>query len=104
MVLTTLEATVSPKKWNDLKKAYEDLVRQSNPSVIQSYLVQSAEDVNVWRLMGVWRSRDELEAMRRQGTPGGVKMFRSVGAEPAMSVFDVVATTTAAEMMPMSPH
>jgi hypothetical protein len=107
MVLTTLEAEVSPKKWNDLKKAYEKLVAEQEPglSPLQSWLVQSNEDVNVWQLMGLWRSRNEFEAMRKQGTPRGVKMFRDLGVEPALSLYDVVATTTSvADPMPMSQH
>jgi len=105
MVLTILEAEVSPKRWNDLKIAF-DRMTKNPPDIapVQAFLVQSDEDVNVWRLMGVWRSREDFEAMRKQGVPRGMKIFRDVDAEPSMSIYDVVSSANLAELMPMSPH
>ncbi len=38
----------------------------------------------------VWRSADDLDAYRMSvETPEGVRMFRAVDAEPALTVFDV---------------
>ncbi len=105
MVVTVLEAEVSPKRWNDLKKAYENLT-QNPPAVapIQSFLLQSIEDVNIWRLVGMWRSREEVEKMRAQGVPRGVKLFQDVDAEPSMEMWEIAATTMVPESMPLSQH
>jgi len=105
MVLTVLEAEVSPKKWNELKTSFENMAR--NPPAIapvQAFLVQSTEDVNIWQMVAVWHSREEFEAMRQQGVPRGVKLFRDVGAEPSVSVYDVATSAVLSETMPLSPH
>jgi hypothetical protein len=105
MVVTVLEAEISPKKWDDLKTSFENMTR--NPPAIapvQAFLVQSAEDVNIWQMIAVWRSREEFDAMRNQGVPRGVKLFRDAGAEPSMSVYDVAVSAMLSETMPMSPH
>jgi hypothetical protein len=33
--------------------------------------------------------------MRQQGIPAGVLMFRSAGAEPSLSIYDIVSTIEA---------
>ncbi len=106
MVLTVIEAEITPKRWNDLKKAYENLVKNSNAenSPMQSWLLQDRADVNIWRLMAVWSSLEVFDAMRRKGTPRGVQMFRDFGVDPTLSVFDVIALSNVPEPTPMSPH
>ena len=42
-------------------------------------------------------SRAALDAMRQTGTPAGVLMFRAAGAEPTLTVFDVVASISVKE-------
>jgi hypothetical protein len=91
MVMTILEAKVSPESWDVLRKAYEAQIQSLPSSIVRTYLVQSSEDQGIWRIVTVWRSRENLDKMRSQGTPAGVIMFRSAGAEPALSVFNVIA-------------
>ena len=105
MVLTILEAEVSPKKWNELKAAFEKMTK--NPPAMapmHAYLVQSMEDVNIWQLMGVWRSREDVQNMQAHGTPRGIQLFRDLGSEPSMSMYDVVGSAVLPESMPMSQH
>jgi len=107
MVITTLEAEVSPMKWNDLKKAFENMLKNAHTGMItptQAWLLQSNEDVNVWRLMGLWTSMEEFNRMREKGTPRGIQIFRDLGAEPSLSIYEVVATMAIGEAMPMSQH
>ena len=92
MVMTILEARVTPDKWTALEQAYTAATRQLDPGITQTLLIHSSVDSTLWRIMTVWSSRQALEAMRRSTeTPQGVLMFRSAGAEPTLSVFDVVA-------------
>jgi hypothetical protein len=42
------------------------------------------------RIETLWESREALSAMRGTGTPRGVLIFREAGAEPVLSVFDLV--------------
>jgi hypothetical protein len=53
--------------------------------------VQDTGDPTRWRGISIWRSRSALEEYRRSvPTPKGILMFREVGAEPVLSIFDVV--------------
>ncbi len=96
MVMTILEARVTPDKWAALEQAYKARTRQLDPGITQTFLAHSSADSTLWRIITVWSSRQVLEAMRGSTeTPQGVLMFRSVGAEPTLSVFDVAAHATA---------
>lgn len=55
--------------------------------------LQSAADQTLWRIISIWKSREALDEMRNSGeTPEGVVMFRNVGAEPELSIFNVPAS------------
>jgi heme-degrading monooxygenase HmoA len=61
---------------------------------VHSFLVQGADDPALWRVVTVWHSRDALAAYRRSvEVAGGVLMFRAVGAEPVLAIFDVAVHT-----------
>ncbi len=94
MVMTVLEAHVSSQQWKALREAYEAaMVDGLPPQMMQTFLVQSTTDSTLWRGISVWRSREALEEYRRSvATPGGVLIFRSVGAEPSLHIFDVAAS------------
>lgn len=60
--------------------------------MLQSYLIQNVSDPTQWRIVSLWSSREALDAYRRSvETPGGLEIFRAAGAEPALSIFNVVA-------------
>ena len=91
MVLTVLEAQVLPEHKAKLQAAYEAAAAGALPvGLIRSELLCDAHDATRWRIQTWWASRAVLEAMRKTGTPAGVLMFRAAGAEPALSVFDIV--------------
>jgi hypothetical protein len=91
MVMTVLEARVKTEAWEVLKKAYSAQAGELPLDIVGTYLVQNANAPSVWRIITAWRSREALDKMRSQGTPAGVVMFRSAGAEPTLSLFNVVA-------------
>jgi len=96
MVMTILEAHVTSDKWSTLEQVYKAGIQQLDPGITQTSLVHSSADSTLWRIITVWSSRQALEAMRKSTeTPQGVLMFRSAGAEPTLSVLDVVAHATA---------
>ena len=95
MVLTILEATVHPDASRTCKPAFRAAAAQVPPGFIRSHLVSAAADAERWRIETLWSSRDALAAMRQAGTPAGVLMFRSAGAEPSLSIYDVAATIEA---------
>lgn len=90
-VITILEARVSPENWDALEKAFKAGTELLPKQLVQSFLVHNAKDPTLWRIISVWRSREALEEMRRtEGTPAGILMFRAAGAEPSLSLFDVI--------------
>jgi heme-degrading monooxygenase HmoA len=91
MVITILEAHVDPGQWTRLEQAYKEEVKALDPRIRQTFLLHGIGDPSVWRIATVWRSRQALEEMRKEGTPRGVVMFREAGAEPSLSIFDVAA-------------
>jgi hypothetical protein len=95
MVLTILEATVLPERASDLQAAFRGAGAQVPLGLIRSHLISSAAEPTRWRIETLWESRDALAAMRQAGTPAGVLMFRAAGAEPSLSIYEVVSTIEA---------
>ena len=95
MVLTILEATVSPERAADLQAAFRDAAPEVPPGFVRSHLVSAAADSTRWRIETLWTSREALASMRQAGTPAGVLMFRAAGADPSLSLYDVAATIEA---------
>lgn len=95
MVVTVLEATVAADRVADLQSAYG--AGAVPPGLVRSELLRASNDPTRWRIQTLWSSRAALDAMRGTGTPAGVLMFRAAGAEPTLTVFDVVASLTADE-------
>ena len=90
MVVTILEASVSPEHWADFQMDFKQRTQELPPQMIRTYLLQDVKEQTLWKIVSVWRSRKALDEMRNSGeTPAGVLMFRSAGAEPKLSIFDV---------------
>lgn len=91
-VMTVLEARLEPDRWAALEASYAGATKRLPPQMLQTFLVQSATDAELWRAISVWRNRDAMEEYRRSvETPGGVLMFRAAGAEPTLALFEVIA-------------
>lgn len=87
-VLTEVSATVDASRVNDLLVAFDELLRQPTPDgLVRTELVEG--DDGHWRIQTLWRDREALMAMRASGEPAAPALFRSVGAEPSLSVLHV---------------
>jgi len=96
MVLTVLEAHVPQAREAELQAAYQAAAHDSlPPGLVRSALLRATSDPRLWRIETLWASREALEAMRGSGTPRGVQIFRAAGAEPMLSVLEVVAVLSA---------
>ena len=94
MIFTQLEAKVSPDKTQILKTAFEKALEQLPPAIEQSYLVQDKTDNDVWRVITIWKSQEALQSYRQTvETPEGILMFREAGAEPTLSMSNVIHHT-----------
>ena len=96
-IMTVLEAHVPPERWAELVAAYDRGAGQLPPQMLRTLLVQGEADRTLWRGISIWRSRAALEEYRRSvTTPGGIAMFRAVGAEPVLSIWSVATSAPAA--------
>ena len=97
-VMTVLEAVVPEARRAELERVFAGSGGRRPPQLVSSYAVRDAADPSRWRLIGIWQSRAALEEYRKSvATPGGVMMFRSVGVEPALSIWEVVESGAAAQ-------
>lgn len=93
MVITILEAEVRQELWEKLKQAYHDKTRTLPESILQSYLGQSQTKPTTWRILTVWHSQADVDALRSSGeTPTGVLIFQEAEATPTLSIFEVAKT------------
>ncbi len=89
-VMAMLEAQVAPERWGELSERFTQMDGQLPPQMVGSYLVQSTMDPSNWRLISVWHSQQAFDEYRGSvQTPGGVLLFRSVGAEPKLATFEI---------------
>lgn len=89
-IATILEAQVPPDRQADLMTAYRSAaVDVLPPGLVRSALQHSTTDPALWRIETLWESREHLDAMRGQGTPRGVLIFRAAGAEPTLMIFEI---------------
>ncbi|HEV2235882.1 MAG TPA: hypothetical protein VGR57_04390 [Ktedonobacterales bacterium] len=88
MWMTVVEGHVAQKRWAEFEAIF---AREPRPAAVrEDYPLQSASDPTLWQLISVWAGREELRAyIQSVPVPGGPTMFRAVGAEPALSQFDV---------------
>jgi len=90
-VMTVLEAEVAAERVGALETAYRDAITQLDAGIERTFLARDAKNPHVWRIITLWASREALVAMRQSGeTPKGVLMFRAAGAEPTLTILDVV--------------
>ena len=91
MVITMLEAHVAEDQADVLVGQFRAAGASLPSFIIESSLLHDA-DSDVWRVVTVWASQNALDGYRASvETPEGVRMFRSVGAEPSLTVFDVAS-------------
>jgi heme-degrading monooxygenase HmoA len=94
MILTVLEARLDDGADEALQSAYATAIAAGDrpPGLVHSELIRDANDPRRWRIQTWWESRQALQELRSQGTPpAGILMFRSAGAEPSVSIFEVIS-------------
>ena len=91
MVITILEAQVSPNRVEDIEREYREGMSEVPPEIRETFLVRDTRDSTQYRIITVWESMAALQAMRASAvTPRGVQIFNAAGAEPDLSIVEVV--------------
>ena len=88
-VLTEVRANVDPARHEELVAGFEALLVGPRPDgLVRTELVRVDDE---WRIQTLWRDRDALSAMASSTEePAAPRLFRSVGAEPHLTILRVV--------------
>ena len=87
MVVTMVEGRVEPDRVSDLVAAWDS--RRLPLGMAESLLLR-ADESDTWRIVSVWRSRDELDSYRASvSTARAFAIFEAAGAEPTVTLFEV---------------
>jgi hypothetical protein len=91
--LTDVSATVSADREGNLLSGYRDLVAERPPDgLVRTELLRGSG--GQWRIQTLWRDRAALDAMRSgPEPPAAPALFRRVGADPVLTVFEVVESS-----------
>ena len=88
-VLTEVSARVEPDREADLLAAFSEALATPLPDgLLRTELLHGSE--GQWRIQTLWRDREALEAMRAgPEPPTAPRVFRHVGAEPTLRIYEV---------------
>jgi heme-degrading monooxygenase HmoA len=91
MVITILEAQLDLDRGAILQASFKEAIQNLDEGIIQTFLLQNPRNLNQWCIETIWKSSEALNEMRKkEEPPKGVAMFREAGAEPKLSIFNVV--------------
>ena len=94
-VLTEVSAVVAPEREAELVAAYRELVAGTLPDGLVRTELLGGRDGHCG-IQTLWRDRAALDAMRAAPEgPAAPRLFREVGAEPALARFEVKAHRSA---------
>ncbi|WP_019067904.1 hypothetical protein [Streptomyces hokutonensis] len=88
-VLSEVSAVVAPEREAGFVAAYRELVTRPLPDgLVRTELLRGQD--GRWRIQSLWRDRAALDVVRAApGGPPAPRLFREVGADPALAVFEV---------------
>lgn len=89
-VLTEVSAVVAQEREAELLAGYRALTAGSLPDgLVRTELLRGAD--GRWRIQTLWRDHAALDAVRAAPEPPAApRLFRAVGAEPELVLFDVM--------------
>jgi quinol monooxygenase YgiN len=107
--LVTMKAQVPPDMEERLLLAYDFVMRNRPPGIVQSMLTKDTHDSTTWRIYTIWESQEALEAYYESTVESGVLMpsarvFQLVEIVPVGDGGEVVAADTADTMAPAPPQ
>jgi heme-degrading monooxygenase HmoA len=89
-ILTVVSGTVDPSREGELLARFRSILTAPVPDgLMRTELLRGA--TGTWRIHTVWRDRDALDKMRAASeTPAAPHLFRSIGADPSLEIFEVM--------------
>ena len=92
-VITVISATIDNGREDDLRAAYEAVIHEKLPDGLLATALLRGNN-NTWQIASLWRDQGALDALRTApGAPAAPRVFGNAGAEPTVTLFDVVLGT-----------
>lgn len=90
-VMTVVEEKVSLSRMGEFERAYASIKDQVKPpGWKRSMLLRDNGEEGLYRISTLLESREALDEMRRNSrVPVAVALFRDVGVEPSVRVFEI---------------
>lgn len=83
MFLTILTGRVNPENWSILETSYATAIKHCPDGLVQSFLIQSHHEPNLWKIITIWQSQEDYESAEAQRlTSPCVQMFCDAGSTP----------------------
>ncbi len=90
MYCTILTGNVSRDNWLPLEKSYATAIKKCPEGLLQSFLLHSDENANLWHIITIWRSQAAYEkAHHLKQTETCTQLFCQAGTVPTRSTFSV---------------
>jgi hypothetical protein len=91
-VMVVLESHVVPDQWTALQEGFKADMSRLPSQIVQAFLAQSATDPTFWRAVSIWHSSEALQEYRSSvETPAGISLFRSLGADLQISIYEIMS-------------
>jgi quinol monooxygenase YgiN len=91
MIMTEVSATIPADRDGDVAAAFAELLQQSLPDgLIRTELLAGRD--GEWKIQTLWRDQAALDAMRAgPDPPAAPTLFRQLGAEPVLRIYQIRA-------------
>src|SRR5713101_4410545 len=93
-VMTVVEGKVPSSSVLEFEAAYASVKDQPKPpGWKRSMLLRDTKEEGMYRISTLWENRQALEEMRKgPGVPVAIAVFRKVGVEPNLRIFEIPVT------------
>lgn len=89
-VVTMVSARITPDRVPDLTGAFSQALRAGLPGQRRQTSLLHGDD-DLWRIVTVWRSREDLDAYLASGAePFAPRLLREAGGSPEVDVFELI--------------
>src|SRR5262252_1994948 len=94
-IMTQVSAIVPGERASDVSAAFAAITQRPLPDgLLSTELLEGPE--GEWRIQSVWRDQAALDAMRAGAEPPAAPtLFRQLGAEPVLQIYQLRARHTA---------
>ena len=93
-VISVVEGKVAGSRIREFEAAYASVKDQPKPpGWKRSMLLRDTKEEGLYRVSTLWETREALDEMRKNtGVPVALALFRKVGVEPNLRIFEIPIT------------